>query len=161
MPKDQYKFISVIVLAAIQIVVILPTMLFGYTLLASLIQIESLVYHYLVSGVLGVLLGTLSTAIINKKYDISKKAINYYGASAGIFGMMSIMYMSWLISPAASWIENTVLSGGLDPGNPMNIWISAFVYYMLFNTPFVYLYFHENGKGSSEKVFKSKEGNSF
>lgn len=144
MTETRSPFVPMILIVALQIILVLPAIVLGYTFLSPAVQIETLTYHYIFSGVLGLALGFISIVLISKKFNVRGKAVAYYGASGGLFGMLAVLYASWLISPRGAWLYETILTDTLNPGSPMNAWIGTFVYYMLFNTSFVYLYFKEN-----------------
>lgn len=142
MTESSSNFVPIFIVIALQITLVMPSIVLGYTLLTPYLAINNLFYHYIISGILGLTVGLISIIIINTKFNISRKAINHYGASAGLFGMLVVLYSSWLISSMGSWPYETIIANTLSPGSPINTWIAAFVYYMLFNTPFVYLYFY-------------------
>lgn len=143
MTKDASRLAPMFTIAVLQVTLTVAVMLSTYTLLSSFLQIGNLFYHYLFSGLLGLVLGLISIIIINTKFDVAGGSVNYYGASSGLFGLSAVLYLSWFISPMGHWPYETIVSGALNPGSPLNVWIAAFVYYMFFNTPFVYIYYYQ------------------
>ncbi len=132
-------FISVILTGALQVLLIIFTMTIGYSLLSLIFRVENLLFHYSVSAILGLFLGFSCVLINRKKFHSRGKVLLSDGVSSGLFGIMAILYASWLISPMG-WPVRTVFTGAVNPGHPMNAWISAFLFYMFLNTPFIYFY---------------------
>ncbi|MFP4117158.1 MAG: hypothetical protein ACLFTY_04030 [Candidatus Aenigmatarchaeota archaeon] len=143
MTRNTSRLAPMFVIAVIQLIVIVPVILLSYTLMSSFLEFGNLFFHYTFSGLLGLALGLILITIINKRFDVDGGSLNYYGASSGLFGLSAVLYSSWIISPGGYWPYETIFSGASNIGSPMNIWIAAFVYYMLFNTPFVYIYFYQ------------------
>lgn len=133
---------SVLIVAVFQILLVFPLLTLGYVLIVVLFGLQNLVYYYVLSGIVGIVIGKTSVFIFKETSETHGKLLPTKGVSAGLFGMLTALYASWLFSPYSLPFDFMAIPE-IGPRGPMDTWIAAFVYYMMFNLPFIYIYLKE------------------
>jgi len=139
------RFYPILVVAVVQVMVALPLLTQGYSLVAVSFGLEGIGYYYFLSGLAGVAAGSISVFILKEIAETDGKILPTQGVSSGLFGLLAALYASWLFSPL-SLPGQTILFQVAGPRGPIDAWTSAFIYYMLYNLPFIYTYLDRKNK---------------